>query len=127
MPRKGEYKPITISTKKELIWRVVDRYNKGSVELSEEHFKAISLQDMTAKEFIEAYNEIQKRCNEDRLVSVIDGKVSNMLIINDKYAQIIYMGVHADEALEQIRQSKDFARKTSEGEILDIVFGKFQP
>ena len=76
---------------------------------------------------VQQYNEIQKRCNEDRLVSVIDGKVSNMLIINDKYAQIIYMGVHADEALEQIRQSKDFARKTSEGEILDIVFGKFQP
>lgn len=118
---------MRIDSKKELIKEVVKRYKKDGVELSENHFMDLSLYGISKAEFLEAYVEIQKRCNGDTVVSIVDGKPSDELVIPQDFGISNCMGVHADILLKSIHRTNLFARKSQNGELLDLIFGPYNP
>ena len=118
---------MRIEGKDQLIEEVIRRYNVDGVELSESHFMYLSLYGISKAEFMEAYAEIQKRCNGDTVVSVVDGKPSDKLVIPEDFGISNCMGVHANLLLESIHRMNLFARRSQDGELLDLIFGPYNP
>jgi len=118
---------MKIEGKAKLIEEVVRRYKADGVELDESHFTYLNLYKISKAEFMEAYAEIQKRCNGDTVVSIIDGKPSDKLVIPEDFRISNYMGIRADLLLERIHEMNLFARKSQDGELLDLVFGPYNP
>ena len=117
---------MKIEGKAELIEEVLERYEADGVELNEGHFMDLSLYKISKAEFMEAYAEIQKRCNGDTVVSIVDGKPSELVIPED-FNLSNCMGVRANLLLESIHRMNLFARKSKDGELLDLIFGPYDP
>lgn len=118
---------MRIYDKSQLIEQVVNRYEYNDAELSEDHFVGLSLYEISKAEFMEAYAEIQKRCNGDTVVSIVDGKPSDKLVIPEDFSTSICMGINANMLLEVIHRMNLFVRKSQDGELLDLIFGPYNP
>lgn len=118
---------MKIEGKAELIEEVIERYEDDDSELNESHFMDLSLYKISKAEFMEAYAEIQKRCNGDTVVSIVDGKPSDKLVIPEDFSLSNCMGVRANLLLESIHRMNLFARKSKDGELLDLIFGPYNP
>jgi len=108
---------------------VMSKYQNDSVELSETFLDSIQV-NMLKWEFLSAWEELQKQCNGDEVVRVdVSGKILEPLMPDDWGYECVRG--NAKDILLAINEGRYhngpiFARK-SEGELLDLVYGKFEP